>query len=168
MHYKYWIKEKYLVTCTRKDVTTKLKRNLELHKHVQHYAGDLKKRFEEPVFYHDYDMYTEATFIRNYESAFGSFVCDLIRYDICSDIVLLSSGAIRSDVLFKKGYRILGDIYDIFPFTTQICKLEASGEIILKLLNNSVSKWPIQEGKFCQVSGVRFFMLVCVFCFAFC
>lgn len=144
------------MTCTRKDVTTKIKRNAELYKHVQFYAADLKKRFQEQMFYHDYNMDTEAKFIRNYESDFGNFICDLIRYDICSDIVFLSSGAIRSDVLYNKGYRLLGDIYDIFPFTTQICKLEATGDIILKILNNSVSRWPVQEGRYCQVSGVEF------------
>jgi len=34
--------------------------------------------------------------------------------------------------------------------------MEANGSIILEILNNSISKWPVQEGRFLQVSGVKF------------
>lgn len=154
--FQYFIKNKYLVTCTRQDVTRKIKRNDDLYKHVQFYAADLKKKFDEPMFWHDFDMNTQASFIRNYECDFGNFICDLVKYEICSDLVFLTAGSIRSDVVYPAGARTLGDIYDMFPFTTQICKLEGTGDLILALLNNSVSKWPIQEGRFAQTAGVTF------------
>ena len=34
--------------------------------------------------------------------------------------------------------------------------LEASGDVVLKALENGVCKWPALEGRFLQVSGVRF------------
>ena len=37
-----------------------------------------------------------------------------------------------------------------------ICKSQVSGETIIKLLENSVCKWPAMEGRFAQISGMCF------------
>jgi len=66
------------------------------------------------------------------------------------------SGTLRSDTIHPKGPLTMRDLVAILPMLDETVVLEASGQDILDTLNNGVSKWPALEGRFLQVSGVRF------------
>ena len=62
----------------------------------------------------------------------------------------------RGDQIYPAGVLKLGDIISCFPFEDPCVVIKFSGRALLSALENSVSKLPAQEGRFCQVSGVEF------------
>lgn len=62
----------------------------------------------------------------------------------------------RGDTVYPAGVLKLGDIIHCFPFEDPCVVIRTSGNNILAALENSVSKLPALEGRFCQVSGVEF------------
>jgi len=105
------------------------------------------------------DRQIDTTFmtIRTKEACIGNFVAKFIREISDADIGLINSGTFRADHTYKKGHLYTeGDIYRIFPLLDRIVVFEASGEVLLQLLNNSVSRLPNRDGRFMQICGLRF------------
>lgn len=73
-----------------------------------------------------------------------------------ADCAIMHGGNIRSDRLFQKGFMNYGDWNEINPFNVGIVLLEATGAQIIECLENGVSKVPALEGRFPQVSGIKF------------
>ena len=44
----------------------------------------------------------------------------------------------------------------MFPFASAPLRVSVTGELLVKALENSVCHYPVHEGRFCQVSGVKF------------
>ena len=104
----------------------------------------------------DSELDTVFSGIRTTERYIGNFLADLMAIEMCTDVALVNSGGIRADYIYPKGILSLGDMFDIFPFATHILKLEITGKVLIELLENSVCKYPKLEGRFAQVSGVKF------------
>lgn len=68
----------------------------------------------------------------------------------------MNSGTLRSDRIHHKGDFTLRDLVTIMPMMDAMIVLSATGEQIWKALENGVSQWPKLEGRFPQVSGIRF------------
>lgn len=96
------------------------------------------------------------TSIRTRETNIGNFVCDLCREDLGADVYLLNSGTLRADQVIPPGELRLRDLTALLPMADQSVLLSLSGEHILAALENGVSQYPRLEGRFPQVSGVRF------------
>ena len=62
----------------------------------------------------------------------------------------------RGDQIYPAGILRLGDIIACFPFEDPCVVIGASGAAVFAALENSVSKLPALEGRFCQVSGLKF------------
>ena len=62
----------------------------------------------------------------------------------------------RGDQIYPAGVIRLGDIISCFPFEDPCVVIQAPGSAIFASLENSVSKLPALEGRFCQVSGLKF------------
>ncbi|KAJ2170768.1 hypothetical protein GGH16_003202 [Coemansia sp. RSA 560] len=73
-----------------------------------------------------------------------------------AQIALLCGGAIRSDKVFPAGAVRMRDIMEVFPFEDPVVVVRLTGDQIRRALENGVSKWPAHEGRFPQVSGIRF------------
>lgn len=92
-----------------------------------------------------------------------------------SDCAILNSGTLRSDRIHPKGDFKLRDLVTIMyvvrpsfaprprlikfphrPMMDPMIVLAATGEQVWKALENGVSQWPKLEGRFPQVSGLRF------------
>ena len=71
-----------------------------------------------------------------------------------TDIAFLGGGSIRADL--PKGDVTFNDVYTMFPFENGTCKGECTGELLLDILEFSVSIAPGEFGGFQQVSGLRF------------
>jgi 2',3'-cyclic-nucleotide 2'-phosphodiesterase (5'-nucleotidase family) len=154
--YRFWIKGKFHVTITKKDITQDIKPNSMLVEHVEDFSKELAKEFAKPLVYIKSELDTVFAGIRTSERYIGNFLADLMAVEMCTDVALVNSGGIRADYVYDNGILSLGDMFDIFPFATHILKLEISGAVLIKLLENSVSKYPKLEGRFAQVSGVKF------------
>lgn len=94
--------------------------------------------------------------IRNQETNLGNFFSDIMLTSTDSDLAILNSGTLRSDQIHPKGDFKLRDLVHIMPIMDPMIVLAASGKTIWLALENGVSQWPKLEGRFPQVSGVRF------------
>lgn len=94
--------------------------------------------------------------IRNQETNLGNFFSDIMLTSTHSDLAVLNSGTLRSDQIHSKGDFKLRDLVQIMPIMDPMIVLAASGQVVWKALENGVSQWPKLEGRFPQVSGVRF------------
>ena len=92
--------------------------------------------------------------VRNQETNIGNFCADAYRTVFGTDIAFLGGGSIRADL--PKGDVTFNDLYTMFPFENGTCKGECTGELLLDILEFSVSIAPGEFGGFQQVSGLRF------------
>lgn len=73
-----------------------------------------------------------------------------------ADIGMLNSGSIRSDRVHRRGALCGKDISDILPYNDAAVVLMITGKQLHEALENSVSQYPALEGRFSQVSGIKF------------
>eukprot|EP00096_Caligus_rogercresseyi_P000129 TRINITY_DN1033_c0_g2_i3.p1 TRINITY_DN1033_c0_g2~~TRINITY_DN1033_c0_g2_i3.p1 ORF type:complete len:198 (-),score=40.74 TRINITY_DN1033_c0_g2_i3:83-613(-) len=73
-----------------------------------------------------------------------------------ADFALLNSGTFRSDQIHSAGPFFLKDLCSILPMIDPLVLLSISGAQVLECLENGVSQWPKSEGRFPQVSGIKF------------
>ena len=96
------------------------------------------------------------TSIRTSETALGNFVCDLFRESSGADMALLNSGTLRSDVVHTPGPFLMRDLISILPMLDETVTIEITGTQLIEALENGVSQYPKLEGRFPQVSGMKF------------
>lgn len=79
-----------------------------------------------------------------------------MRFYYNTDTALMAGGTMRGDQIYPAGIIKLGDIISCFPFEDPCVVIRVSGKHLWAALENSVSKLPALEGRFCQVSGIEF------------
>ena len=93
--------------------------------------------------------------VRCSETNTGDLLCDAMRYATGAQIALSNGGGIRTDV--PAGTITYGDIVAIFPFVNYVCKVNATGDDILAVLEHCTRKAPeVEDGDFPQCSGIRY------------
>lgn len=92
--------------------------------------------------------------VRNGETNLGDLCADAFRERCKADIGLVNGGAIRNNI--PAGKITLGDAINALPFYDMVCKIEATGEVILNMLRQSTKNYPQEDGSFPQVSGMKY------------
>jgi 5'-nucleotidase len=73
-----------------------------------------------------------------------------------ADCAILNSGALRSDTLHDVGEFKAKDLKRILPYINKTVVISLTGAQLHEALENAVSQFPEEEGRFAQVSGIRF------------
>lgn len=137
---------------------TYTKGNLSVLKFINEIKEGYKKVSEQVIFTSDVKLasYDDQNnrLVRNQECNIGNFCSDAYRTVFGTDIAFLGGGSIRADL--PKGNVTYNDLYTMFPFENGTCKGECTGELLLDILEFSVSIAPGEFGGFQQVSGLRF------------
>lgn len=94
--------------------------------------------------------------LRSRETNLGNFVADAMRDDTGAAIAIVNSGSIRVNQVMPAGTLRMKDLVAIHPFGGTVCVIEATGSLILEMLNNGLSEIGEDDGRFPQVSGIRF------------
>lgn len=94
--------------------------------------------------------------VRSRETALGNFLADVIRNRMKTDIAFVNGGGIRINDDILPGPILNYDMEGIFYSDTELVAFELTGEEIVNILRNSVSKVHLGDGRFLHVSGVRF------------
>lgn len=84
------------------------------------------------------------------ETNLGNMVTDMMREEAGTDIALLNSGCLRTNIM--KGEVRFKDIYNVIPFTSKIVSLKMKGRDLLKVLEQSAGR---EDDKVLQVSGLQ-------------
>jgi 5'-nucleotidase len=94
--------------------------------------------------------------VRFKESNLGNFLADVYRRALDADVGLVNGGGIRSDAVYGPGDLTKRDVLTILPFENTLAKVRLTGAHIKRLLENGVSLAGQGDGRFPQVSGMRF------------
>ncbi|KAF8064656.1 yfkN [Scenedesmus sp. PABB004] len=124
--------------------------------HVADHAAALGGRLDEVLAVSLTPLDGRFDAVRSAESNLGSLFCDVLRRACSADVCILNSGTFRSDVVHPAGPFTLRDLLAVLPMMDDSVVLEVTGAQLLAALENGVSAWPKREGRFPQVSGVRF------------
>ncbi|KAJ2663870.1 hypothetical protein IWW48_001136 [Coemansia sp. RSA 1200] len=148
------------ISVTRHRVTRDIPEDPEVKQAVDTIETHLSKAMDKLVGFTTTALDARSTVCRTRESNIGSFTGDLMRLcyaaSVGVEVGLLCGGAIRSDKVYPEGAVRMRDIMEIFPFEDPVVVVRLTGDQIRRALENGVSKWPAQEGRFPQVSGIRF------------
>lgn len=96
------------------------------------------------------------TAIRGRETALGNLLADVVRDRMKTDLAFVNSGSVRINDNISPGPIRNYDMEGIFYFDNKLVSFELTGKEILDILRNSVSKAHLGDGRFLQVSGIKF------------
>ena len=94
--------------------------------------------------------------VRGRETALGNLLTDVIREQMNTDVAVLNGGSIRINDNIPPGPISKYDMEGIFYYTNALVAVQVTGQQLLDMLRNSVSRVDAGDGRFLQVSGLRF------------
>ena len=94
--------------------------------------------------------------VRGRETALGNLLTDVAREQMQTDVAVLNGGSIRINDNIPPGPITNYDMEGIFYYTNTLVAFRVTGQQLLDMLRNSVSRVDAGDGRFLQVSGLRF------------
>lgn len=94
--------------------------------------------------------------IRGRESALGNLLTDVAREQMQTDVAVLNGGSVRINDNIVPGPITTYDLEGIFYYTNELVAFRVTGQQLLDMLRNSVSRADAGDGRFLQVSGLSF------------
>lgn len=91
---------------------------------------------------------------RQQETNFGDLVADIVRKETGAQAALINGGSIRTGI--PKGIITARQVYTALPFNNYLVAVRMTGSQLLETLEHGVSGLENEEGRFPQVSGIRF------------
>ncbi|GAO16393.1 hypothetical protein UVI_02049540 [Ustilaginoidea virens] len=140
----------------RRDVTSEVAEHGETAKLVAQLTSQLQKSLSRPIGWTAVPLDARFSTVRTRESNMGNFVCDVMRRHHDADCCVMASGTIRGDQVYPPGVIRIKDVTTCLPFEDPVVCLRVKGQAIWDALENGVSTYPAQEGRFPQVSNIVF------------
>ncbi|KAH6612832.1 Metallo-dependent phosphatase-like protein [Chaetomium sp. MPI-SDFR-AT-0129] len=140
----------------RRDIVRSIAEDKEAATLVDSLTAKLKKSLEKPIGWTATPLDSRFTTVRLKESNLGNFVCDIMRHHYGADCALMAAGTIRGDQVYAPGPIRVKEITDCFPFEDPVVVIKVKGKALWDALENGVSLYPALEGRFPQVSNIRF------------
>ncbi|KAK9477499.1 Metallo-dependent phosphatase-like protein [Lipomyces japonicus] len=140
----------------RCDATKSIPEDERTLKLVDSISGYMNKKLDMIIGWTAVPLDSTFETMRSSESNFASFIADVMRYWYDTDISLLAGGSFRSDLVYPAGPIRMKDLVLAFPFEDPCVVVSLSGKEVLEALETGVSKLPALEGRFLQVSGIRY------------
>ena len=94
--------------------------------------------------------------VRETESNFGSYIADLIRTEMGTDVAFVNGGGLRGDRMVPAGPLTQEDLEAAIVYQDRIVAVKVTGHQLLEALENGVSRAGQRDGRFLQVSGLKF------------
>lgn len=94
--------------------------------------------------------------VRGRETALGNLLADAAREQMQADVAVVNGGSIRINDNIPPGPITKYDMEGIFYYTNKLVAVNITGAQLLDMLRNSVSRADAGDGRFLQVSGLRF------------
>lgn len=100
------------------------------------------------------DPKTSLRMVRNRETNMGDIVADAYRFVADSDVAMVNSGGVRSDILAGDVTKEM--VFNVNPFGNMLCTVSIKGKELLKLLETGAASLPEENGGLMQVSGITY------------
>ena len=94
--------------------------------------------------------------VRGRETALGNLLMDAAREQMGTDVAVLNGGSIRINDNIPPGPITRYDMEGVFYYTNSLVAFPVTGQQLLDMLHNSVSRVDAGDGRFLQISGFRF------------
>jgi 5'-nucleotidase len=94
--------------------------------------------------------------VRGRETALGNLLADAARDQMQTDIAVINGGSIRINDNIPPGPITKYDMEGIFYYANKLVAVRVTGAQLLEMLRNAVSRVDAGDGRFLQVSGMRF------------
>ena len=143
-------------TVTKHSVTGNVPHDPDMQKLVDDFAELMDQGMEKELIILDCDLDGTFSSVRTRETNLGNLVADIMMRATKADAALLNGGCLRSDAIHEKGPLKMKDLKCIVPMVDPLAILEVTGRQLVAALENGVSQYPKHEGRFPQVSGIRF------------
>ncbi|KAM0326577.1 hypothetical protein ACHAQA_006446 [Verticillium albo-atrum] len=140
----------------RRDMVSSIPEDPEALRMTSSLTDKLKHQLCKPVGWTAAPLDARFSTVRMKESNMGNFVCDIMRNYHHADAALMAAGTIRGDQVYPPGVLRVRDITNCFPFEDPVVVIRVTGSQLRDALENSVSMYPAQEGRFPQVSNIEF------------
>lgn len=137
-------------------MTSAIPPHAETVKLVEELTASLKTKLQKPIGYTLSPLDARFRTVRLKESNMANWVCDIMRHHYFGDCCIMASGTIRGDQIYPPGPILLKDIMNCFPFEDPVVVIKVTGQAIWDALENGVSQYPALEGRFPQVSNIKF------------
>lgn len=121
---------------------------------VEDYQSDLDAQMDVVIGQCASDIAWSSPLVRTQESPLGNLSADALRAYCDADIAIQNGGGIRAGL--TAGDVTLGDIFAMLPFDNKVTLVEVTGQTVWDALENGVDDYPATNGKFPQVSGIKY------------
>lgn len=148
--------ESWAVEIDRVDVTSKFAKDQNMEKITLEYKEEVDKQMNKVIANTGVALDVKTVTVRTKESNLGNLIADTAREEIHTDVALVNGGSLRSDSIYGPGPLTVKDLIAIVPFPSPCIPIRLTGAKLKEALEASVSSWPVQQGKFSQVSGIKF------------
>lgn len=121
---------------------------------LEDYQADLDAQMDVVIGQCASDIAWSSPLVRTQESPLGNLSADALR-DYCdADIAIQNGGGIRAGL--TAGDVTVGDVFAMLPFDNKVTLVEVTGQTVWDALENGVDGYPTTNGKFPQVSGIKY------------
>lgn len=121
---------------------------------IEDYQADLDAQMDVVIGQCASDIAWSSPLVRTQESPLGNLAADALR-DYCdADIAIQNGGGIRAGL--TAGDVTVGDVFAMLPFDNKVTLVEVTGQTVWDALENGVDGYPTTNGKFPQVSGIKY------------
>lgn len=127
---------------------------------VQDVANVVSQKTNTAIGYTTVPLDGRSMSVRTEETNLGNLTADLMmmyyrNMHTPAEIGFCVGGTIRNDSVIEPGEITFGDILTAFPFQDPVVVIRVTGRQLWDALENSVSEYPKQEGRFPQLAGIR-------------
>ena len=144
----------------RHDLEATVEDGLEPHAGIEDLLSGFQQQLEEQlgevIGETETELDVRESVVRTRESNFGNYIADVIREGMDADVALQNGGGIRSDTTYGPGEITRRTVVDVLPFPNDTVSLALTGAELLDALEHGVSAVEDGDGRFLQVSGVRY------------
>jgi 5'-nucleotidase len=144
------------ITTTKHDIVASLPEDPAMKAILAEYLDSREKAMQVPIGFCEVPLDARFSVVRTRESNAGNLVADLLRKALHGDCALINGGTLRADRIQGPGEYKVKDLVDLLPMPTQCVLLEIPGGLFPSILENAVAKYPVLEGRFGQVSGMKY------------
>ena len=103
------------------------------------------------------DLEGTRELVRSQETNLGNLICDAVLWGTAAEntqICILNGGGIRASI--PAGDVTMGQVLEVLPFGNQIATFGLKGSDVWAALENGVSQFEDQKGRFPQVGGLEY------------
>lgn len=147
---------RWIFDIERRDSISSVAQHRETVQLVDRLTVQLKQSLDRPVGWTAAPLDARFSTVRVKESNMGNWVCDLMRLHYHGECAMMAAGTIRGDQIYAPGAIRIKDITNCFPFEDPVVVINVTAKQLWAALENGVSLYPALEGRFPQVSNIRF------------